>query len=174
MGRMGERSRMNIGEVFEKEIQKLWPDLGVQVVDSFRDRLSQRQYGDFQIVRDEKGQILNVDAKAEQVDHGNFPIEIMQDWPSNDIGWFYTLTSCDEIWYGVYTKDHPPKLKRVWRISMRRLRRLPSDVTSQFALRFCQKRQGETINVLAPLATLQEYGVAQLAWEPAPLQKVFA
>lgn len=146
----------NIGTMFEDEIvNNIWPSMNVKVIKKFTNKLDQRMYGDYQITID--GVLKNVDVKAEKNMPPNFPIEIMQDWPSMDIGWFHTLTACDEIWYGRY-KD---KLESVYRISVRRLRSNAGNWKAMVS----DRGYGKTIFIQAPIDDLIDKKICVKVWD---------
>ncbi len=138
--------------------EQIWPALDVQVICSYRDRLSQRKNGDYRIACE--GIAVDIDIKAEQDVPPNLPIELHQDWPSNDLGWFYTLTACDELWYGQYRNDD----LTVYRVSFRRLRKLPPEITKTWSVKRCVSGQGDTLFIAAPLSVLMERNVARIVW----------
>ena len=138
-------------------VNEVWPALEVTVINEYTDRLSQRKYGDYRIHIGDRD--INIDVKAEENTPDNFPIEIMQDWQSNDIGWYLTLSGCDEIWYGKYDGG-----LSVYRVSMNRLRRVGSDASSKWAVRRCVKGQGDTIFIAAPITDLIERDICRKAW----------
>ena len=148
----------DLGRTFESYLSnELWPSMGISVVLKRSNKLEQRKYGDFQIHSERYG-YRNVDVKAEQDTPPNFPIELLQDWASFDVGWFYTLLACDEIWYGRYVKG---ELDSVYRVSLRRLRGASSDDSVVWDVRKASKNWGDTIIVTAPLFKLCEAGIAE-------------
>jgi len=125
-----------LGKDFEQWISnELWDDMGISVIEKYSEKLDQRKHGDFRIKLTD-GTIRNVDVKAENNTPPNFPIELSQDWTSNDIGWYYTLFGCDEIWYGRY-KDNT--IESVYRISMSRLRKVSRSVSKTWQVKKASK-----------------------------------
>jgi len=154
----------HIEQKFVNDLKSIvWPAQGIEIVKEYKDRLSQRCKGDYEIIIPKVGH-RNVDVKAERNMPPNFPVEIMQDWQSQDIGWYHTLMACDEIWYGQYHND---ELQDVYRVSLRRLHGLLDDVTSKWSVKRCTRGQGDTIFIAAPLADLQEHGVAEKVYSAA-------
>lgn len=141
------------------------PTLGITLEKEFEDRLSQRRFGDGVFVNSIEGKRL-IDWKASQVQHASFPVELLQDWPSNDIGWFYTL-QCDEVYFGHYVCD---RLSTVDAINLLRLRQLPYAAFSGLKPQLSDKGQGHTIFVPMQLAMLRREGVATCVWDRRPVQ----
>lgn len=150
----------DIGKKFEHDLKfKILPRLKRKVLLHHKDRLSQRSLGDFQIEVIESGQVKEIDAKAEWLASGNFPIEIMQDWKTCDHGWYLHLFS-HEVWYGRYDRQSA-KLVDVHVIDLQQVRRLPVETTKQWRVARTTKGQGDTILVLAPLDELIAKGCAE-------------
>ena len=145
------------------------PSLGITLAEEFNDRLSQRRFGDGVFVNLIEGKRL-IDWKASQLDYASFPVEISQDWPSNDIGWFYYL-QCDEVYFGHYVGD-PLRLHTVDAINLLRLRQLPYDSFNGIKPQLSDKGQGHTIFVPMQLTMLRRAGVASLVWDSRPVQAV--
>jgi len=141
------------------------PSLGITLAEEFHDRLSQRRFGDGVFVNSIEGRRL-IDWKASQVEQASFPVELLQDWPSNDIGWFYTL-QCDEVYFGHYVGE---RLNTVDAINLVRLRQLPSASFNGLRPQLSEKGQGHTIFVPMQLAMLRREGVAMCVWDRRPVQ----
>jgi hypothetical protein len=141
------------------------PSLGITLEEEFHDRLSQRRFGDGVFVSSTEGRRL-IDWKASQVEQASFPVELLQDWPSNDLGWFYTL-QCDEVYFGHYVID---RLNTVDAINLSRLRQLPSSAFNGLRPQLSDKGQGHTIFVPIQLAMLRREGVASCVWDRRPVQ----
>jgi hypothetical protein len=137
----------------------VWPGLGVTLDSEFTDRLSQRRFGDGVIVNTSEGR-RRIDWKASQVEYASFPVELLQDWQSFDIGWFYTL-QCDEIWFGHYVLD---ALRTVDVINFPALKQLPHDAANGARPQLSDKGQGHTIFVPLQLGALRRLGVSQCVY----------
>ena len=154
----GVTKRMTVEERFIGDITKeVWPVLNISVKRQITGRLGQSLYGDYVIAVD--GKTRYVDIKAEEKKSPNFPIEVIQDWPSMDRGWFNALSACDEIWYGQYGDD-----LLVWRIGMHRLRALAPRIGTAWRSAVCASGQGVTVLILAPLDELVNEKVAFQVW----------
>ncbi len=137
--------------------QEIWPMLGASVLCRINGRLGQSLYGDYRIEID--GKVRYVDIKAEEKKTPNFPIEVIQDWPTMDRGWFNALSACDEIWYGQYGDD-----LQVWRIGLHRLRVFAPRIGKGWRAVMCTSGQGLTVLILAPLEELIAEKVARQVW----------
>lgn len=143
-----------IAKMFEQDlVSNIFPLTGYQVLRKYGDRISQRQLGDFRILNRQSKNIKEVDAKAEwYVSRENFPIEIMQDWKSNDQGWYLHLNA-HEIWYGRYIQGSRD-LYDLHVIDLPKLKVLSGEITSRWKITRTTKNQGDTILALAPLSEL--------------------
>ena len=91
-------------------VNTVWPTIGVSLEEEYSDRLSQRRFGDGVIVNTLEGK-RHIDWKASQVAYASFPVELLQDWQSLDVGWYYTL-QCDQIFFGHYVAELATALAR--------------------------------------------------------------
>jgi hypothetical protein len=141
-------------------IQVVWPTLGITLVSEHTDRLCQRRFGDGVIVDTLQGR-RHIDWKANQTEYASFPVELLQDWQSFDIGWFYTL-QCDDIWYGHYVSN---ALKTVDIIDFRALKQLPHDSVAGLRPKMSDKGQGHTVFVPLQLSFLRRQGVSKCVFD---------
>ena len=143
---------------FQKDLKgTVFPQVGATILKTYTDKLEQRCQGDYRIQW--RGRKIDIDIKAEQDMPANFPVEVLQDWQSNDIGWLYTLDA--EVWYGRYQKT---TLQEVYRISLPKIKAIPREVSKTFASRNVAKGYGNTVIQLAPLDVLQREKAAHLLW----------
>ena len=143
-------------------VNEVWPSLGIRLDDEHKDRLSQRRFGDGVVISTIDGP-RHIDWKANQTEYASFPVELLQDWQSLDIGWYYTL-QCDEIWYGHYVAN---SLRTVDVINFAALRQLPYESVSGIKPQLSDKGQGHTIFVPLQLGFLRRHGVSQCVFDSA-------
>lgn len=140
-------------------VNKVWPAIGVSLEDEYTDRLSQRRFGDGVIVNTLHGK-RHIDWKASQVPQASFPVELLQDWQSLDVGWYYTL-QCDQIYFGHYITG---ELRTVDVIDWVALRQLPHQSVDGCRPQLSDKGQGHTIFVPLQLGFLRRQGVSQCVY----------
>ena len=149
----------NLDLRFQRDLKQIvFPQVGATILKTYTDKLEQRCQGDYRIQWN--GKTIDVDIKAEQDMPANFPVEVLQDWQSNDIGWLYTLDA--EVWYGRYQKA---TLQEVYRISLPRIKAIPREVSRGFASRNVVRGYGNTVIQLAPLDVLEREEAAHLVWK---------
>lgn len=152
----------DVGRRFERELARdIFPAIGHRVIEEHNTKAKQRFRGDFSVEVLRTGEVKEIDAKAEFKRSDNFPIELVQDWISGDMGWYYELR-CDEIWYGRYTTTTASTLSDIHVIDFRKLWLLDDEVRRRWPVRKCSSGYGETILSLAPLKELIELGCAEL------------
>ena len=152
----------DVGRRFERDLaMNIFPAIGHRVVEEHNTKAKQRFRGDFSVEVLRTGEVKEIDAKAEFKRSENFPIELVQDWISGDMGWYYELR-CDEIWYGRYTPTASPTLFDVHVIDFHKLWMIDDEVRKRWSVRKCSSGYGETILSLAPLKELVELGCAEL------------
>lgn len=149
---------------FDDLVELVWPAVDVVLVEEHKDRLSQRRFGDGVVVSTKNG-LRHIDWKANQTQFASFPIELLQDWQSLDIGWYYTL-QCDDIWYGHYVSN---SLVTVDVIDFGLLRQLPYEAVNGIQPKLSDKGQGHTVFVPVPLSVLRYYGVSECVFNSSPL-----
>ena len=150
-------------------VNTVWPTIGVSLEEEYSDRLSQRRFGDGVIVNTLEGK-RHIDWKARQVAHASFPVELLQDWQSLDVGWYYTL-QCDQIFFGHYVAD---QLRTVDVINWVALRQLPHESVDGCKPQLSDKGQGHTIFVPLQLGFLRRQGVSQCVYNSqAELAELF-
>ena len=150
----------DLGTWFEDILAKhIFPMMGIDEFKRVTGKLNQSRLGDFRIKY--RNRVIYMDAKAEQVDFPNFPIELLQDYPSLDLGWYYRLYA-EEIWYGRF--DENTKLQYINRIDLVQLRNLPATAFTEWNVKKCGREHGNSIIVAAPWEDLVELGVSERIW----------
>jgi len=142
-------------EACDLMIREVWPACNIEVINTISEREKQRAFGDYVIK--EGACVLTVDVKGETNATGNFPIELIQDVESMDLGWFYTLR-CDEIWY--YTKAQG----YVWRIDFAKLHKKIGRGKDRWRSTSATGKYGWTVILLAPFDDLMDLGISKKWW----------
>jgi len=158
---MGKRS-MNTWDIEKRFddilINELWPKLNIEIVCKYITKEDQETKGDYRIAWKDKE--FNVDNKAEYNVPTNFPIELIQDVPSQNMGWFYPpkLEKCNRIHYGVFNGDW--SIRYIYSIYLDRLREYDFSV-GQPRYNNGKDRFGVTVFWTVPLAYLIDIKIAK-------------
>jgi len=99
-------------------INQIWPEHGIEIICKYVNKPDQERKGDYRISYNNRE--YNVDNKVEYDTPQNFPIELIQDVLSENMGWFYKLKECDLIFYGVFNADWT--MRYIYSINFHRLR----------------------------------------------------
>ena len=162
---MNPKYRKQLGDrFFDDLVETVWPALEVVLVEEYKDRLSQRRFGDGVVVSTQH-RLRHIDWKASQAQDASFPIELLQDWQSLDIGWYYTL-QCDDIWFGHYVEN---LLVTVDVIDFGLLRQMRYEAVNGIQPKLSDKGQGHTVFVPVPLSVLRFYGVSECVFKSSAL-----
>ena len=152
MGCLGQR---DIEIEFERRmIEAWWPEMGIEIIKRYDKKEEQETKGDFRIVYKEKE--YNVDIKAEKEVPPNFPIELIQDVMSMDMGWWYKLKECDYIFYGQFDKSW--NLPCIYTVDFNKLGNYDFE---EGWPKPCAKGYGLTIFWAVPLIVLTKRGIAK-------------
>jgi len=137
-------------------IETLWPKIGIKIIKTYTNKNDQENKGDYQIIY--KCETYNIDIKAEYDMPPNFPIELLQDIRTCDLGWFYKLQECNGIYYGCFNKDWSVRYN--YGINLPKLRRYDFMI-GRVKWNNDPKRYGYTIFFAAPLDHLVKLNIAE-------------
>lgn len=141
-------------------INKLWPKYDIEIISKYTNKEDQEKKGDYRVGL--RNREFNIDNKAEYNTPQNFPIELIQDVPSQNLGWFYKLTQCNYIHYGVF--DNGYSVKYVYSIDYLKLRFYDFS-EGEPKYNNAPDRFGVTVFWIVPLKELVKRKIAKLLYD---------
>jgi hypothetical protein len=149
----------------------LYPLKGYEVIRRINTKQEQEIYGD--VVLKIKNKEYFIDEKTASYFHDNMVVELIQDVPSQNMGWFYKLKKCDGIIY-IYFNNEIPKI--VYAVHFKKLFPYINENITKFetlkklnngnpACGITNKEYGCTVNFYYPWNWLCRDGIAEIIYE---------
>lgn len=149
----------NKGITYCNEI--LYPKMGWDVVERIHDKQRQETQGD--VVLFINGRNYIIDEKTASYIHPNMVIELIQDIPSWNMGWFHKLTGCDALIYMYFNGKEATEPSLVYWVSYRQLKKyIFEDITkNKTQTGITNLYYGCTLNIYHPWGGLIKNNIAK-------------